>query len=211
MRVDDEGLTFLSASEGAAPDLAIRFRDHSLEDVLLGQADTIAAFRDAEVADGAGWTTPLPVAEAGMLAAPEFEPIPGASLVAVIHVTSTMFGDVGLVERWQDGQLIATEAAEPARIDPIESDLRLTCTLAQLIALRRREITPPDAFADGALLQTEWPYMGCFLDLVQHSAYADAYSTAPAVEAQIAWGQMLSKPAFGEALIQAQSGARSPA
>jgi hypothetical protein len=205
LSVKGEGLAFLNGSEGAEPDLAIRLSDHSLEDVLLRQADAVAAFRDAEVSAGAGWTAPLPAAEVGLLADAEFEAIPGASLVAVLVVTSTMFGDVCLVERWEDGALVASEIAAPSRLDDIGAELRLTCTLSQITALRRREITPSDALAAGARLQTDWPYMACFFGLIRHPAYADAYATAPAVDAQIAWGQVLSSPAYDEAVTQAQS------
>ncbi|MGH2981286.1 MAG: hypothetical protein ACRDKV_04475 [Solirubrobacterales bacterium] len=199
------GLEFLDPSEGGEPDLALRLKEHSLEEVMLGPADRIAAFRDAEVAAGSGWGAALPAAETEMLKGADFEPIPGASLVAVIRVTSTMFGDIGLVERWQDGALVRVEAVAGAEIDGLDADLGLACTLSQLSALRRREITPPDALAAGARLQTDWPYMGCYFELLQHPAYADAYGEAPAVEAQIAWGEAISSPAYREAVGQAKA------
>lgn len=210
-RVNGEGLTFLDPSDGAEPDLAIRLKDHSLEDVLLRQADPVAAFGDAEVAAGGKWTAPLPAAEAQMLEGAEFEPLPGATLVAAILVTSTMFGDLVLVERWEDGALVASETAPSSRFDDIEAELRLTCTLSQITALRRLEITPADALADGARLQTEWPYMACFFGLIQHRAFADSYAKAAAVDAQIAWGQILSSPAYAEAATRARGGQPSPA
>jgi hypothetical protein len=129
----------------------------------------------------------------------------------VILVTQTMFGDICLVERWEDGKPTALETAPASRFEEVEADLRFNCTFAQLADLRRGEITPPDAFVGGAVLKCDWPYMTVFVELMQHRAFAEAYAAAPALDAQIAWGRILSSAAYGEAVTQAQSGQQSPA
>lgn len=210
-RVNGDGLSFPGPSDGAAPDLTIRFGEHSAEDVLLKRADPVAAFGDAEVSAGGEWRPAMPAAEAELVAADRFEPVSGATLRGVILVTGTMFGDICLVEGWEDGRPVGLQTAAPARFEELEVELRFTCSLAQLTALRRGEITPPDAFADGAELKTDWPYMSAWVELMQHPAFGEAYAEAPAVEAQIAWGQTLSSPAYAEAAIRARGGQPSPA
>lgn len=203
LKVDRSRPTFVGASESEQPDLAIRFAEHRLEDVLLGRADPFAVFRDAEVADGGEWIAPLPAVESELPANAEFELVPGATLVAALHVTSTLCGDVGLVERWRDGRLIASELVAPDTFDAIGADLRITLTVSLLAALRRREITPADALAAGARLQTVWPYMACYFGLIQHAAYAEAYANVATVDAQVAWGRLVSDAAYREALVEA--------
>lgn len=203
LRADGEGPVHLGASDRSEPELSIRFSDQPLEDILLGRGDPFAAFCDAEVADGGEWIAPLPAAESELLANAEFEVVPGATLVAALHVTSTLCGDVGLVERWHDGMLVASELVAPDRLDAIGADLRITFTLSQLAALRRREITPADALAAGARLQTVWPYMACYFGLIQHAAYAEAYARVATVDAQVAWGRLLSDAAYRDAVVEA--------
>jgi hypothetical protein len=203
LRADGEELALVDASDIVEPDLSIRSDGHTIEEFLRGGEDRFSTFGDAEVAAGDEWFAPLPAAESSLLAGGEFETVPGATLVAALHVDETAWGEVVLVERWNEGQLVASGVVSPDRFDEIPAELRMNCTLSQLVALRRREITPPDALAAGARLDTAWPYMACYFGLIQHAAFAQAYAQLRMVDSQVTWGRLLSDASQRESAVEA--------
>jgi hypothetical protein len=204
LRLQSGRLEFVSAAVSGDPDLLIRFRALTLEEVLLGKAETSDVFHDAEVAFGDRWSSPLPAAEADLPRIGHFELIPGASLSVAIHVTSTMFGDVGICERWHDGVLVSSELVGMSEFEKVEKDILMSCSLAQLAAIRRGQLTPLDALVGGVGILGEWPQLMCFAELVQHPAYAPIWEADSTVEAQTAWGAVFCSPAYGDAALKAQ-------
>ncbi len=187
------------------PDLAIRLSDISLEDLLLGKALTSDAFADAEI-EARGHRRPaLPATECRLAPGADFAPLPGASLSVGFGVTSTIFGDVGLAERWLDGALVGSELIALAQLEASHFDVRVWCSLGELAALRRRELTPLDAIAGGLGISADWPELMCFFELVQHPAYAAAWPPGRDVEAEIAWGSIFCSRGYGEAVDAVRS------
>jgi hypothetical protein len=150
------------------------------------------------------WFPAFPAAERELPRSGQFEPIPGASLSVAIHVTSTIFGEVGICERWEDGALVSSELLPVWRLDEYAADVSMSCSLSQLAAIRRRELTLLDALADGVGLFGEWPQLMCFAELLQHPAYLPIWEADSTVEAQAAWGAIFSSAAYGDAALRAQ-------
>ena len=187
------------------PDLAIRLQALAVSDVLTGAVPTTEAFRDATVLVGDQRQPALPARETSEAPQEEFERIPGASLSVAIRVTSTIFGDVGVRESWRDGTLAESELVPLSELERSDFDIGMWCTLPQLAAIRRRELTPLDALASGLGLRGDWPQLMCFFELVQHPAFAAAWSSKPAIEAEVRWGEVFCSSAYGEAVREARS------
>ncbi len=198
------GLEIADAQDMGGPDLAIRFRDFTLKEVLLGKAPTCDVFRDGEIAVGDGWIPAAPAAEVALPHAGRFESISGATLTVATHVTTTVFGEVGICENWRDGALASSELIPMSQLERHAADVRVSCTLTQLAAIRRRKLTLLDALADGVGLFGEWPHLMCFMELFQHLAYLPIWEADSAVEAQATWGAIFSSPAYGDAALRAQ-------
>jgi hypothetical protein len=193
------------------PDLAIRLRAVTVGDVLSGSVATTEVFRDAELASGDQRRPALPAAETCVAREGQFEPIPGASLSTAIRVTSTIFGDVGVRELWCDGALASSELVPLSELERDEFDIGMWCSLAQLAAIRRRELTPLDALASGVGLRGDWPQLMCFFELVQHPCFAAAWSSRSAIEAQVRWGSVFCSSSYGDAVRAARSEAEAEA
>jgi hypothetical protein len=194
-----------AAASDSAPDLRVRFRDLSLKEVLLGTAKTCDAFEEAEIANEDSWRRPLPAGEDEVAASGRFELIPGATLSVAILVTATAFGNVGVRETWRDGALIFSELVPVSGLEDSEADARMTCTLAQLAAIRRRELTPLEALAAGVGLMGEWPQLMCFVELMQHPAFGSVWDAGCGLEVQAAWGALIASPAYREAMQGARA------
>jgi hypothetical protein len=187
------------------PDLEIRLHAFTPDEVLLGRVATTEVFSDAELVVGGQRSPAMPAAEPAIAMNGRFERIPGASLSVAIRVTSTIFGDVGVRERWRDGILVSSELVSLSHLEEAEVDVRVWCSLAQLAAIRRRELTPLDALAAGTGIAGGWPQLMCFAELIQHPCYDFAWSSKPSIEAQIAWGSVFCSPAYTEAVRRARS------
>ncbi len=190
-------------SRDPAADLVIQLGACAVGDLLLGKVATVEVFRDAELVDGDRRVSALPATEIAVAAEGRFEPIPGATLSVGMGVTSTIFGDVGVRELWGDGALTSSELVPMSELESSEVDVRMWCSLAQLAAIRRRELTPLDALASGVGLAGEWPQLMCFLELLQHPCYGPTWLAEPLVQAQIAWGSVFCSSAYGDAVRDA--------
>jgi hypothetical protein len=204
LRVQAGRLDFVAPEDAGEPDLAIRFRALTLKEVLLGEAATCDVFGDAEIAVGDSWRPAAPAGESEVPRAGRFEYIPGASISISNLVTSTIFGEVGIHERWEDGALVSWELLSVSQLEQVTADIRIACSLSQLAAIRRRERTPLDDLADGVGVHGEWPQLMCLAELRQHPAYLPVWEADSTVEAQAAWGAIFSSPAYGNAALRAQ-------
>lgn len=193
------------------PDLAIRLRAITVSDVLSGSVATTEVFRDAELVSGDQRRPALPAWETNVATEERFERTPGASLSVAIRVTSTIFGEVGVRELWRDGALASSELVPLSVLERDEFDVGMWCSLAQLAAIRRRELTPLDALASGVGLKGDWPQLMCFFELVQHPCFAAAWSSQPAIEAQVRWGTVFCSSAYGDAVRAARARAEAEA
>jgi hypothetical protein len=188
-------LRMVPIDEPTAADLVLRFTTGKLTSVLF-ELSTCDAFREARVSVNDDSRAVLPYGEHELPRTARFELVPGASLVAALHVTSTMFGEVGICERWEDGALVSSELLPASELDGVRADVRVRCTLGLLAALRRRMITPLDALALGLGVLGDWPVLMCYAELVQHSAFLGVWGNEPTLGAQLVWGQLVSSPVF---------------
>jgi hypothetical protein len=185
------------------PDLAIRLRDTSVREVLLGRVATRDLLDDARIDSGGRLRRIAPGGEEQVPSEGHFLRIRGASLSVGIHVTSTVAGEVGICERWEEGALVESEVVSFAELDALPTDIRMSCSLRQLCSLRRGEVTPLDAMADDMRLLGEWPKLMCFVELVQHPAYRSVWGPDPTLEAEAAWGAVFSSAEYGDAALHA--------
>ena len=201
-----DGRLAWTAGPAPAPDLRIRLHDFDLEQLLFGRLLSREGFTDAEVEANGRRRRALPAPECELAAGPGFEPVAGASLSVGYWVTGTVFGEIGLAERWIDGALVASDLLPPSELASRRFDVLVWCSLGELAALRRRELTPLDAIAGGLGIRGDWPELMCFFELVQHPAYAAAWPRSRDVEAEIAWGALFCSPGYGEAVRAASAG-----
>lgn len=200
-----DGELKLAGCDEHETELEIRLDKCAAEDLLLGKVATVGVFGDAEVSAGDGFGLALPALETILAPEEQFERIPGASLSVAIRVTSTIFGDVGIREVWRDGALESSELVPPAMLEQQEFDVGMWCSLAQLAAIRRRELTPLDALGSGVGLRGDWPQLMCFLELLQHPCFEAAWSSQPAIDAQVRWGTVFCSSAYGDAALEARA------
>ena len=203
LRLERGRLNLLDADLDQDPDLAIRLRDASVREVLLGRVATRDLLDDARIDAGGRLRRIAPGVEAQLPLEGHFARIPGASLAVGIHVTSTVAGEVGICERWQEGALVQSEVVSFAELEASTADIRMSCSLGQLCTLRRGEVTPLDAMADDMRLLGEWPKLMCFAELVQHPAYRPVWEGDPSLEAEAAWGSVFCSSEYGDAALHA--------
>jgi len=189
-------------SRGEA-DLAVRLEDITLDQVLLGRVDTRRIFEQATVQANGHSGPALPAGECALPGGAHFDPIPGASMSIAITVTSTAFGEAGLLERWEDGVLVSSELLPVNRIGRVKADVRMFCPLPQLAAIRRREVTPLEAIGAGLGVSCDWPQLMCLMELIQHPAYLPVWADTESIEAQARWGSVFATSAYGDAALRA--------
>jgi hypothetical protein len=185
------------------PDLEVRLHSLALKDLLLGRVTTEVVFVDAEVRVGNGWGPALPAGECELSGSTRFDHIPGASMSVGITVNGTMFGAAGLWEEWRDGALVSSELVPISKLPRDELDVQLVCSLAQLAAIRRRELTLLEGVANGMGLLGDWPVLMCFAELVSHPVFARVWTEIANVDAQVAWGATFCTQAYGDAALKA--------
>jgi hypothetical protein len=203
LRLERGRLNLVSTDLDQDPDLAIHLGDISVREVLLGRVATTDLLEDARIDAGGRLRRIAPGVEAQLPFEGHFSRIPGASLSVGIHVTSTVAGGVGICERWQDGALRQSEIVSFAELEASTTDIRVSCSLGQLCSLRRGELTPLDALADGMGLLGEWPKLMCFVELMQHPAYRSVWGPDPTLEAEAAWGAVFCSAEYGDAALHA--------
>jgi hypothetical protein len=196
-------LELVSAVLDQDPDLAIRLRDASVREVLLGRVATRDLLDDARIDTGGRLRRIAPGVETQLPFEGHFPRIAGASLAVGIHVTSTVSGEVGICERWHEGALVHSEVVSFAELEASTADIRMSCSLEQLRSLRMGEVTPLDAMADDMRLLGEWPQLMCFVELMQHPAYRSVWGPDPTLEAEAAWGAVFCSAEYGDAALHA--------
>jgi hypothetical protein len=191
------------AEPDSPPDLVIRLSEVGLREALLGKVSSLDLFEDMRIEAGGGERRLAPWAETQVPATGQFTRIPAATLSVGIHVIASPVGQLGILERWEDGALISSEVVGLGELESSGADVHVSCPLAQLGALRRGELTPLDALADGMGMGGEWPQLMCFVELVQHPAYRAAWPSDPSLDAEAAWGAVFCSPAYGDAAVRA--------
>jgi hypothetical protein len=191
-------------SRAGGPDMEFRFHGLAVRDVLFGKLAMATVFDDAKVRAGGPWDPALPAGECDLPASGSFEHIPGASMLVGISVNGTVFGAVGLRERWHDGALVSSELVSLNELQNSDLDVQMACSLVQLAAIRRRELTPLDAMAAGVGVAADWPKLMCFMELVGHPAFAPVWADEVGILAQAAWGAVFCSSAFGDAALKAR-------
>lgn len=193
----------LRHGNGEKPDLEIRLHSLALRDVVLGKVGIEDVFGDAEMRASNGWGAPFPAGERELPARGSFDRIPGASLSVGISVSETVFGGIGMLEQWIDGRLVSSQLLPPNRLERPDLDVQMFCTLEQLAAIRRRELTPVEAIAAGVGVIAQWPQLACFMDLAAHPAFEAVWEDTDGIAAQAAWGATFSSSAYGDAALRA--------
>jgi len=198
-----QGRLKLVADTDRDADLVVRLGALSVRDVLLGKGRVRDLIDEARIEVGDRLRRVAPATEESLPARGRFERIPGATLSVGIHVTSTVVGEVGICERWQDGVLTSSEVLPIAQLEATPTEIRVSGSLGQLAKVRRGEVTPLDALADGLGLFGEWPKLMCFAELVQHPAYRTVWEGDPSLEAEAAWGSVFCSSEYGDAALHA--------
>jgi hypothetical protein len=199
----DSGRLESVTTEGGDPDLVIGLGPLSIREVLLGRAQAGDLISQAAIEVDGGVRRVAPATEEQLPTRGGFEPIRGATLSVGIHVTSAIFGQGGIHESWEDGVLTHSEVLPLSRLEQTPTQVRMSCPIEKLAALRRGELTPRDALADGVVLSGEWPQLMCFTELMQHPAYRDVWEQTPSLQAEAAWGAVFCSPAYGDAALRA--------
>jgi hypothetical protein len=210
LRVRSGTLERIEPAGGGQADLQIEFSKLALRDVLLGQANVCEVLHDVRLSAGGEPARPLPVAEGDLPIAASYEPIPGATLKIAYEVRSTTFGHVGMREVWRDGALISSEVVPLSGLEGFEVDVQIGCTLADLAAVRRRDLTFLDFIASGGMVRGDWPQLMCFAELIQHPAYAPLWE-GPILDSQLAWAEVFCSQAWGDAVQQVRESSSSGA
>jgi hypothetical protein len=210
LRVRSGTLEQIEPAGGGQPDLEIEFSKLALRDVLFGQANVCEVLHDVRLSAGGEPARPLPVAEGDLPITAGYELIPGATLKVAYQVGWTIFGNVGMCEEWRDGALASSEVVPISGVEGFEADVQIACPLAQLAAVRRREVTFLDFIAAGGGVRGDWPQLMCFAELIQHPAYAPLWD-GPTVVSQLAWAEVFCSQAWGDAVQRAGESSQSGA
>jgi hypothetical protein len=199
-----QGRLQLAADTERDPELVLWLGAISVRDVLLGKAPARELIGQARIESAGQLRRVAPATEEQLPSQGRFQPIPGATLSVGIHVTSTAVGEVGICERWQDGVLISSEVIPIGQLLETPTEIRMSCSLGRLATLRRSELTPLDALAEGMGLFGEWPQLMCFAELMQHPAYRMVWEADPTLEAEAAWGTVFCSSEYGDSALRAQ-------